>query len=114
MTCPVCHGHGTTTATACGPGVNKILKLACTVCASTGEITPEVAAAYADREDRRWALMRLRVSREISLMEAAAEIGISPKDLSADERWQKPMTGEMWGRLMASSAYQGYHGQVPA
>jgi hypothetical protein len=114
MTCPLCHGHSTTTAIACGPGVSKILKLACTVCASTGQVTEEIATTYADREAQRRALQQLRVSRRINLAEAAAEIGISPADLSAYERWQKPMTGEMWGRLMASSAYQGYERLVPA
>ena len=114
MTCPVCNGHGYASALACGPGTSYILKRPCDLCASTGQVTEEIAATYADREERRRALQKWRQSRHISLADAAKEIGIEPQDLSAYERWQKPMTGEMWGRLMASSAYQGYERQVPA
>lgn len=80
MTCPDCKGTGKLVGIGC-PGF-KVVELPCMMCDCTGQVTEEQAQWIAAGRK----MHELRVSRGMSLREAAKRRGILPSILSDMER----------------------------
>jgi len=78
--CPECHGKGTITALVCPGGIIK--QEPCTLCDGFGTISDE----QIERGENGKKLRQDRLSRNMSLREEAAKIGITPYELSRIER----------------------------
>ncbi len=84
--CPVCGGEGRIRAIVCERGRNcRVQWLDCSLCAGNGEVD----ASHLERIRSGEALRADRVRRRVSLREAAAEMGISPAELSRRENGRK-------------------------
>ena len=82
MICPRCKGRGKGVACIDGNGWGEIAVLSCTVCGSSGKVTPEHHARITSGDE----LRRARVGRGQSLREAARELEITMVELSRIER----------------------------
>lgn len=88
MRCSNCNGMGTNTAIVARTGGCDVAELTCRRCEGTGETTAERERVAAWQEQLRRQRRGMRLDKELSLVAAAREKGVSVREYN-DWEWAK-------------------------